>query len=355
MSIAARVLISLAVAAVVAPVVTQVASDLPTGHDEAGIVGLAAPAWSDVAWLGDDARRLEVTDFRGKVLYLYGFQSWCPGCHSRGFPTLAALEERYRDADDVAFIAIQTVFEGFGTNTQARGLEVARSFVADVPVGHSGAPDAPSAFMASYRTAGTPWAIVIDKRGVVRFNDFHVTEELGAAWIDRLRAEEPIVGAPLPRPTFDAWWGGEPVPLGGDDAPRATLYRWWTIGCPFCETSLPELDAIAERYADRGVRVVGVFHPKPRVARLDDLDRDAVVAAARDLGFDGTLAVDVDHSELRRLYLDRDTTARATSVTILVDAEGVVRHVDRGPVLERASAGATSAIELALRDVLSSD
>ena len=87
-----------------------------------GIEGRPAPAWQVERWfnLPEGTDTLDVSDFRGKVVYLYGFQAWCPGCHSRGFPTLKTLSTRFADADDVAFVAIQTTFEGFDSNTAVR-------------------------------------------------------------------------------------------------------------------------------------------------------------------------------------------------------------------------------------------
>lgn len=43
-----------------------------------GIVGKMAPAWKVNRWFNLPAgkRRLDVTDFRGKVVYLFFFQSW---------------------------------------------------------------------------------------------------------------------------------------------------------------------------------------------------------------------------------------------------------------------------------------
>ena len=38
-----------------------------------------------------------MADFRGKVVYLYFFQSWCPGCHRHGFPTLQAMSKHFAD------------------------------------------------------------------------------------------------------------------------------------------------------------------------------------------------------------------------------------------------------------------
>ena len=100
-----------------------------------GIVNKLAPTLSGVQWI-DLAQNNAPEITKGKVTYLFFFQSWCPGCHSHGFPTLKKLEAEFRD--DVNFIAVQTVFEGFRTNTPqraARGAAAvrARSHTGTVP------------------------------------------------------------------------------------------------------------------------------------------------------------------------------------------------------------------------------
>ena len=96
--------------------------DRPTTY---GIQGRNAPPWGVETWfnLPESKQRLDVHDFGSKVLYLYCFQSWCPGCHSSGFPTLQAMLGEYEGNHEVTFVAIQTVFEGFDANT----LEKAQS------------------------------------------------------------------------------------------------------------------------------------------------------------------------------------------------------------------------------------
>ena len=117
---------------------------------------------------------LDVDDLEGRVVFMLGFQSWCPGCHSRGFPALKQLIEDYKTTDDVSFVAVQTVFEGFSTNTTQRAWDTARRYKLDIPIGHDGSDGRRSSIMRRYRTGGTPWVIIIDKKGVVQFNDFHV-------------------------------------------------------------------------------------------------------------------------------------------------------------------------------------
>ena len=126
------------------------------------------------------------------MIYLYCFQSWCPGCHSHGFPTLREVREHFLDAgaDDVAFVAVQTVFEGHRTNTATKAKSTVAGFELDIPTGHDpGAGGRRPSLMRGYRTGGTPWTILIDKRGVVRFNGFRIRPDKAIAAIEKLRAE----------------------------------------------------------------------------------------------------------------------------------------------------------------------
>jgi thiol-disulfide isomerase/thioredoxin len=312
-----------------------------------GIADRPAPSWGVTDWhnLPRGRTTLDVADYRGKVVYLSCFQSWCPGCHRSGFPTLRAMIDKYADAVDVAFVAVQTVFEGYGTNTPAAARRTARRYDLEIPVGHDGSEGRRSVLMGRYRTGGTPWTVIIDKAGVVRFNDFHTSVAAASALVDRLRAEsappretvptlparrggQDVVGTKLPALIFDDWIAAAPKqrkPRRGE----VTLYRWWTDTCPHCEKSLPALEKLRAKYADRGLNVVGVYHPKPP----RDVERDAVRDAASKLGFRGVLAVDRDWSELKRFYLRPGTRRPATSMSVLVDRQGVIRFVHPGPVL----------------------
>jgi len=306
-----------------------------------GIAGRPAPSWGVTEWINLPAgeRSLDVDDLKGQVVFLLGFQSWCPGCHSRGFPTLTRLIKDYRAADDVTFVAVQTVFEGFSANTARRAWDTAREYELDIPVGHDGSAGQRSTIMRRYRTGGTPWVIIIDKSGIVRFNDFHVPAQRARAIIDTLRGQpdapskiEPLdadrggqdlVGTRFRKPAFGRWLDG------AADRPKAkaTLYRWWTDSCPHCRASLPAIETLRREYGPKGLDVVGVYHPKPPRAVTDD----EVRRMARQLGFGGRIAVDDDWSALRRVYLSTGDR-QATSVTFLVDADGVIRFLHPGPV-----------------------
>ena len=106
------------------------------------------------------------------------------------------------------------------------------------------------------------------------------------------------------------------------------LVRWWTDGCPFCERSLPALDALVGRESARGLVGVGVYHPKPPRA-VDDAH---VRATADRLAWTSAVAIDADWSALKAAWLD-GAEREATSVTFLLDRAGRVRWVHPGPEL----------------------
>ena len=330
-----------------------------------GILGREAPSWRVDQWfqLPEGTESIDVQDYRGKVIYFYGFQSWCPGCHSRGFPTLQELIRRFDGEEDVAFVAVQTTFEGFHTNTAPKALATARQYNLSIPIGHSGNDGRRSLIMSDYRTGGTPWTVIIDRSGIVRFNDFHISTDAGERLINRLldepdpaatrivtlpasRGGQDRIGQRFPNIEYTRWIepGAPPAegiessspidkaaPKQQEDSGRSrgiTLYRWWTDGCPFCQASLPAIETLRRKYAADGLRVVGVYHPKPARA----VDDQVIRAAAESHGFHGELAVDENWAVLRAAYL-RWGQRRATSISLLVDEQGVIRFVHPGPDL----------------------
>lgn len=170
---------------------TQLAEAQQKQKPTPGIVGQVAPKWSVSSWhqLPVGKESLDVSDFRGKVTYLYFFQSWCPGCHKAGFPTLQELTKKYKDDSDVAFAAIQTTFEGYHINTADKLKEMASRYRLKIPFGQSEGDKGTPEIMRAYRTGGTPWIVIIDKQGRVRFNGYHIKPESAVKGIEQLKLE----------------------------------------------------------------------------------------------------------------------------------------------------------------------
>ena len=151
---------------------------------------------------------------------------------------------------------------------------------------------------------------------------------MGFATLPAARGGQDVVGTAMPPLHFDRWLTAGEQPGRAPKKGRVTLYRWWTNTCPYCEASLPAIEKLRSRYAEDGLAVVAVYHPKPPRAVADE----TITTMARRLGYHGTIAVDEDWSELKRFYL-AGRARRATSVSFLVDASGTIRFVHPGPVL----------------------
>jgi len=158
------------------------------------MLGKPAPKWDVGRWhqLPTGKTSLDISDFKGKVLYIYCFQSWCPGCHSRGFPALQQVSRKYKDDDSVRFVVFQTVFEDRASkpvNTFENLKKIAKKYGLKMPFAQSGSRKDKSKLMRAYKTGGTPWTMIIDKKGVIRYSSFHITPADAGKLIERLKAE----------------------------------------------------------------------------------------------------------------------------------------------------------------------
>jgi membrane-associated protease RseP (regulator of RpoE activity) len=138
-----------------------------------GETGFEAPPWHAYAWANvKEGEEPTFPGSKGKVVVIHAFQSWCPDSLRRGLPVMKQVEDGLLPAADVVLVHLQTVFEGAKENTPERGPKETAKYGIKAPVGYDarvdGAPD--SLLMERYFTGGTSWTVVIDKKGVVRFN-----------------------------------------------------------------------------------------------------------------------------------------------------------------------------------------
>ena len=155
-----------------------------------GITGQQAPDVSAAAWIDHrgDATAFEMSELRGKWLYLKCFQSWCPGCHKYGFPALKRVSDALAGNDQFVALAVQTVFEGFLFNTQSKLREIQRQYNLSLKFGHDDGSQADverSVTMQRYRTGATPWVVIVSPAGQVLFNNYHVDVDKTLAFFER--------------------------------------------------------------------------------------------------------------------------------------------------------------------------
>ncbi len=141
-----------------------------------------------------------------------------------------------------------------------------------------------------------------------------------------------IVGTACPDWGRRQWVQGGPLRLA-DLRGRVVLIRFFMdADCPLCRGTAPALNEFHKEFASRGLVVVGIYTPKP-------LPRAVSVGQVRryveSYGFRFPVAVDNDWSALRRLWLERVPDAEYTSASLLLDRQGIVRHVQKGGIYAR--------------------
>lgn len=133
-----------------------------------------------------------------------------------------------------------------------------------------------------------------------------------------------MVGRAAPQWTFTRWVGS---PLSQEKLRgKVVLLRWWNVGCHYCEATLPEIDALRERYGKDGFVAIAVFHPKPP-GPVKDAD---VRRWAEARGFHGALAIDQEWETLSRYWLAGHPERNWTSVSFLIDRDGKIAWVHGG-------------------------
>jgi peroxiredoxin len=146
-----------------------------------------------------------------------------------------------------------------------------------------------------------------------------------------------LIGKAAPEWTASDWIGSPPLTLAGLRG-KVVLVRWFTdTDCPYCTATAPSLNQLHRDFGKRGLVVIGMYHHK----RPEPLKMPAVRGWASDYGFQFPVAVDRDWRTLKRWWLD-GAKREFTSVSFLIDRNGVIQHIHPGGTL--APGGADFAV-----------
>ena len=152
-------------------------------NSDYGIIGKTAPELEVEQWIdaeGKPAPAFKLADNKGKYIFMEFWQSWCPGCHSHGFPSLKKISDAFADNKDFVAVSIQTTFEGYRTNSFNKVRKIQEQYDLKIMMGHDAGDEKTHGHpktMVSYRSGGTPWAVLISPEGKVIFNGFSVKPE----------------------------------------------------------------------------------------------------------------------------------------------------------------------------------
>jgi peroxiredoxin len=131
----------------------------------AASIALAAPAWSLSTGQAapacsapsvDGGRAISVADYRGKVVYLDFWASWCAPCRE-SFPFMNDLQR------DLGGKGLQIVAVSVD-----KTADEAKRFLARYPASFAVILDTAAACPAAYALEGMPSSFIIDRGGVVR-------------------------------------------------------------------------------------------------------------------------------------------------------------------------------------------
>jgi peroxiredoxin len=153
-----------------------------------------------------------------------------------------------------------------------------------------------------------------------------------------------LLGKAAPPLALKNWLNSKPLETS-DLRGKVVLLRWWTEGCPYCEATAPALINLERAYGARGLQVMGIFHPKPP----GKWSMEQVRRAAEEKHFKFPIAVDGDWSALKRWWLTQDRDF--TSVSFLVDQEGIIRYIHPGGEFHEGQQGGTSTHEACNREI----
>lgn len=134
-----------------------------------------------------------------------------------------------------------------------------------------------------------------------------------------------ILNTKSPEWSLDRWVNSKSLALQ-ELKGKVVLLRWWLETCPYCRASASSLNEFHEKYAEKDLVIIGMYHPKPfgRKVSLKEVKRYSEAK-----GFKFPIAIDEDWATLKRFWFDQGGEA-FTSVSFIIDREGVIRYVHPG-------------------------
>lgn len=128
-------------------------------------IGKPAPALAVDEWVR--GRPTTLDELKGKVVLLDIFQIICPGCH-KAHPEIVRMQKQYKE-DGFEVLGLAVVFELLGAQTP----EKIRRYVDEKAYPYPVALD--QGLIETFRlygARGTPYTVIIDRQGRIRYLDF---------------------------------------------------------------------------------------------------------------------------------------------------------------------------------------
>jgi len=142
-----------------------------------------------------------------------------------------------------------------------------------------------------------------------------------------------VVGKAPPPWNVGPWFNSGPLALA-DLKGKVVVVRWFmSPSCPMCSATAPSLVLLDQRYRERGLAVIGMYHHKDE----EPLDPEKVRGYVAHYGYTFPVAIDPEWRTMKEWWKKGHPQREYTSVSFLIDRSGLVRHVHLGGKLAPGS------------------
>lgn len=138
-----------------------------------------------------NGNKIKLSDYKGKIVLLNFWGTWCPPCREE-MPYFQEIYEEYKDDDVVVLTVNSTSVELRGGTDSEQAEKNARKFMEDNGYTFPVLLDKDDEVWAIYQQRGIPANYVIDKEGIVRyaFAGAYPSKEQIIQYIENIRAIE---------------------------------------------------------------------------------------------------------------------------------------------------------------------
>jgi peroxiredoxin len=116
-------------------------------------IGLPAP---DFKFPGIDGKMVKLSDYRGKVVLVNIWATWCPSCVDE----MPSMEKLYRKLQGEKFEILAVSIDSLGATAVA-------PFMKKYQLSFPALIDSAGAIRMAYRTTGVPESFIVDKNGIL--------------------------------------------------------------------------------------------------------------------------------------------------------------------------------------------
>jgi peroxiredoxin len=136
-----------------------------------------------------------------------------------------------------------------------------------------------------------------------------------------------LIGTPAPQWQNQQWLNSKPLKLSELKGKVVLVRFFMESSCPMCRASAPYLNEFEQQYRKRGLVVIGMYTPKPEP---HNTPIKTVQGFVKDYGFQFPVALDNDWATLNQFWLQRVPDAEYTSISFLIDKDGIIRYIHPG-------------------------